>query len=49
MVEAPTYITTQIMIYSVTNYLELCNAIIVYCAFFFINHGRIGCLDTIEH
>ena len=38
------------MIFGVTNYLELCNAMIVYCAyrFFSTNHGRIGCLDTVE-
>ena len=41
---------TQNMIFSVTYYLELRNVIIVYCAsHFFTNHGRIGCLDTIEH
>jgi hypothetical protein len=46
--EGPT--ATQNMIFSLTYYLESRNAIIVYCASCFcINHGRIDCLDTIEH
>jgi len=39
-------LTTLNRIFSVTYYLELCNAIIVYCAsHVFTNYGRIGCLD----
>ena len=43
--------TTLNMIFSVTYYLTLCNAIIVYCTslLLFTNKGRIGCLDIIEH
>ena len=42
--------TTQNMIFNVTYYLELHNAINVYHASHLsTNHGRIGCLDTIEH
>ena len=38
------------MIFSVTYYLELHNAMIVYCAsHLFTNHGWIGCLHIIEH
>ena len=39
-------LTTLNMIFSVTYYLELRDAITVY---FVTNHVRIGCLDTIEH
>ena len=42
-------VTTLNMTFIVTYYLELCNAITLLCILFFANHGRIGCLDTLEH
>ena len=37
------------MRFSVTYYLELCNAIVVNSSHLFINKGQIGFLDKIEH
>ena len=40
--------TSQNIVFGVTYYLELHNAMSIYCIFFPKNY-QIGCLDTIEH
>ena len=37
------------LLFSVTYYLKLSNAQIVYLQLHYTNKGRIGCLDIVEH